>query len=78
MAKFKLDEIVSYCGKNAYLKNYFKDGMMVVDIIPDGFPIGNGEVNKSGQNVYIVIHNGMRFFFKESDLTSSIHGTSTE
>ena len=70
MAKFSIGSTVTYCGNNDFLRHHFSIGMTVIDVIPDGKPIGNGEVNNSGQNLYrLRTHSGVIFNFLEDELT---------
>ena len=71
MAKFKLGSYVKYNGSNKSLKGYFSNGMSVEDIIPAGVPFGNGEINNSGEDFYLVMHGYTRYHFKESELTAA-------
>ena len=52
MAKFPIGSTVTYKGSNTFLKLHFSNGMKVIDVIPDRTPVGNGEINVSGQNLY--------------------------
>jgi len=70
MAKFSIGSIVKYNGENEFLKIHFGSGMKVIDVIPNGIPIGNGEVNSSGQDVYrLEASSGVMFNFLESELS---------
>jgi len=71
MAKFKLGSWVKYDGPNPSLKQWFNNGMSVEDIVPNGVALGNGEVNNSGQDMYIVMHGYTRYHFLESELTQA-------
>ncbi len=72
MGKFSIGSIVKYNGENEFLKIHFGSGMTVVDVIPDGCPIGNGEVNKSGQPLYrLQAPSKVMFNFLEDELCLS-------
>ena len=51
MAKFPIGSTVKYSGSNNALRLHFGTGMKVVDVIPNRTPVGNGEINVSGQNL---------------------------
>lgn len=68
MAKFSINSTVRYNGQNDSLKVHFTN-LKVIDIIPDGLPIGNGEVNRSDMTIYRVqAQSGVIFNFLESEL----------
>lgn len=68
MAKFSINSTVRYNGQNNLFKGHFTN-LKVIDIIPDGLPIGNGEVNRSGMTIYRVqAQSGVIFNFLESEL----------
>lgn len=71
MAKFPIGSTVKYSGEVPALQECARfSSMTVVDIIPDGIPIGNGEVNRSGKNVYRLQDlSGTMFNFLESELS---------
>ena len=70
MAKFPIGSTVKYSGDNNYLRLHFSTGLKVIDVIPDGMPVGNGEVNCSGQNLYrLIAPSGVIFNFLEDELT---------
>lgn len=70
MAKFPIGSTVKYSGSNNALRLYFGTGMKVIDIIPDRTPVGNGEINVSGQNLYrLQAPSGIIFNFLEDDLS---------
>ena len=69
MAKFKIGSKVSYGGNNETLRDTFK-GMEVIDIIPNGINIGNGEINRSGQDIYRCSFGPTMFNFLESELVN--------
>ena len=70
MAKFPIGSTVKYSGSNNALRLHFSTGLKVIDVIPDGIPIGNGEVNCSGQNLYrLRAPSGVIFNFLESELS---------
>ena len=70
MAKFPIGSTVKYNGSNNALRLHFGTGMKVIDVIPDGIPVGNGEVNCSGQNLYrLRAPSGVIFNFLEDELS---------
>ena len=70
MAKFPIGSTVKYSGSNNALRLYFGTGMKVVDVIPDRTPVGNGEINVSGQNLYrLQAPSGIIFNFLEDELS---------
>ena len=70
MTKFPIGSTVKYSRSNNALRLHFDTGMKVIDIIPDGIPVGNGEVNCSGQNLYrLRAPSGVIFNFLESELS---------
>ena len=70
MAKFPIGSTVKYSGSNNALRLHFDTGMKVIDVIPDNTPVGNGEVNCSGQNLYrLRAPSGVIFNFLESELS---------
>ena len=70
MAKFRLNQNVVYAGSNPVLRSFFKTGTPVLDIVPNNIPLGNGEINRSGQDIYKVEHRntGSVFIFLENEL----------
>lgn len=71
MAKFPIGSTVKYNGSNDFLRLHFGTGLKIIDVIPDGMPIGNGEVNCSGQNLYrLRAPSGVIFNFLESELSA--------
>ena len=72
MAKFPIGSTVKYNGSNEFLRIHFGAGMKVIDVIPNGIPIGNGEVNNSGQDLYrLEAPSGVMFNFLEDELSLS-------
>ena len=70
MAKFPIGSTVKYSGDNNYLRLHFSTGLKVIDVIPDRTPVGNGEVNASGQNLYrLQAPSGIIFNFLEDELS---------
>ena len=70
MAKFPIGSTVKYSGSNNALRLHFGTGMKVIDVIPDGMAVGNGEVNCSGQNLYrLQAPSGVMFNFLEAELS---------
>ena len=70
MAKFPIGSTVKYSGRNNALRLHFGTGMKVVDVIPDRTPVGNGEINVSGQNLYrLQAPSGIIFNFLEDELS---------
>ena len=70
MAKFPIGSTVKYSGSNNALRLHFSTGMQVVDVIPDRTPVGNGEINVSGQNLYrLQAPSGIIFNFLEDELS---------
>lgn len=81
MPKFKLGDSVTYAGANSCLKTHFSSNSLTVDgIIHDGKRIGNGERNKSGEDMYVCLHNDsqVRFLFRETELSKSSPMTNTK
>lgn len=70
MAKFPIGSTVKYSGSNNALRLYFGTGMKVIDVIPDRIPVGNGEINVSGQTLYrLQAPSGIIFNFLEDELS---------
>ena len=70
MAKFSIGSTVKYSGSNNALRLHFGTGMKVVDVIPYRTPVGNGEINVSGQNLYrLQAPSGIIFNFLEDELS---------
>ena len=70
MAKFPIGSTVKYSGSNNALRLHFGAGMKVIDVIPDRTPVGNGEINVSGQNLYrLQVPSGIIFNFLEDELS---------
>ena len=70
MAKFPIGSTVKYSGSNNALRLHFGTGMKVVDVIPDRTPVGNGEINVSGQTLYrLQAPSGIIFNFLEDELS---------
>lgn len=69
----KPHSVVRYCGKNDSLRTHFSAGLSVLDTIPAGLPIGNGEVNRSGEDMVRCksLYSGATFLFKRSELENS-------
>lgn len=70
MAKFIIGQKVGYAGGNKALGLHLRGGLKVIDIIPDGLPIGNGETNRSGENIYRLRNEltGIIYNLQESEL----------
>jgi len=71
MAKFKIGSNVRYNGIILSIRHLFHNMMTVEDIIPPGLPIGNGEINASGEDIYIVKLGNTRYHFLERELTQA-------
>ena len=70
MAKFPIGSTVKYSGSNNALRLHFGTGMQVIDVISDRMPVGNGEINVSGQNLYrLQAPSGIIFNFLEDELS---------
>lgn len=70
MSTFAPNSVVTYNGDSFALKAHSAVGFSVVEVIPDGKPIGNGEVNHSGENIIRCksLYSGLSFIFRESEL----------
>lgn len=66
----KPHSVVRYCGGNDSLRVHFSAGLSVLDTIPAGLPIGNGEINRSGEDLVRCksLWSGTTFIFKRSEL----------
>ena len=52
MSKFPIGVTVQYAGAPELKEFFGETKFKVVDVIPHGMPIGNGEYNNSEQNIY--------------------------
>lgn len=70
MAKFKIGDIVCYsdAGKHDIFRNLLRNGVEIMNVIPNESPIGNGEINKHGCTLYSVIFKGTTWMFREDEL----------
>lgn len=62
------NQVVTYDGTVAALRT--GPGYSVIDTIPHGLPIGNGETNNSGENLVRCqsLYSGVIFLFRQSEL----------
>lgn len=62
------NQVVAYDGTVASLRT--GPGYSVIDTIPRGFPIGNGETNNSGEPLVRCksLYSGAIFLFRKSEL----------
>ena len=68
MKTFSPNQVVAYDGTVAALRT--GPGYSVIDTIPRGLPIGNGETNNSGEDLVRCksLYSGVIFLFKKSEL----------
>ena len=67
MSKFTINSVVRYAGNNKSMQDWFRR-MIVEDVIPDGAELSTGEINISGQTIYMVRRGYTRYHFLESEL----------
>ena len=69
MMKFKIGDKVKYNGSNEMLKEWCSS-MEVLEVVPSGCPIGNGETNISVEDIYRTQNKNTKMLFRESELAA--------
>ena len=69
MSKFKIGSRVRYVGPGIWGKIFLAD-LTIIDSVADGMPIGNGETNNSGQDMYRCQNgkSGVIWIFRKDEL----------